>query len=171
MGSTGHVRAGQQEIAPSIPFGNMSILLLGDFHQLPPVAKSKKELYNDDPSDNLSQLGRTLFEQFDIVIKLEEQMRMTDPVWDRILQRSRLGDCTQDNIKEINNLILSNPNCDIPDFSTEPWSDCVPVTPRNGVQALWNELMVKALCQQTGQIHYIVTALDTCDSHPLLRSE
>ena len=84
---TGKIRSAHSTIPPSTPFSNLNILLLGDLHQLPPIANSKKELYNDAPPDPLSQLGRSLFEQFDIVVQLEEQMRITDPVWDRVLQR------------------------------------------------------------------------------------
>ena len=168
---TGIIRCGHDNIPPSIPFGNLNILLLGDLHQLPPVANSRKELYNDAPPDTLSQLGRSLFEQFNIVVKLDEQMRITDPIWDRILQRSRSGECTQDDITEINNLVLSNPHCHVPDFSIEPWSGCVLVTPRNAVQALWNELMVTGLCRRTGQVRYIVTASDVCDGHTLSRTQ
>lgn len=75
------VRTGIVSVAPSIPFGGVSVVLLGDLHdQFPPVANTNRESYDAAPSDDLSYLGRTLFEQFDTVILLEEQMRIRDPV-------------------------------------------------------------------------------------------
>ena len=108
---TGKVRSGLDTIDPAIPFGNLNVILLGDFHQLPPVAKSNQELYNDSPPDHISQIGRSLFEQFDIVIKLDKQIRITDPIWDDILDRCRLGECTETDISEIAHLVLTNPDC------------------------------------------------------------
>ena len=144
---TGKICTAHHITPPSVPFGNISVLLLGDLHQLLPVANSKKELYNNVPPDPLSQLGRLLFKQFDVVVKLEEQMQFTDPVWDRILQQSQVGECTGNNIMEIKKLVLSNPLCQIPDFSTPPWSNCVLITLQNALQVLWNDLMVKAHCE------------------------
>ena len=70
---------------PGVAFGNLNIVLLGDFHQFPPVCTSKKELYCDCPEDNFPKWGCALYKQFDTVIKLVEQVRIRDPVWNRIL--------------------------------------------------------------------------------------
>jgi hypothetical protein len=61
-------------VAPSIPFSGISVILIGNLHQFPPVASTNKELYNANPSDELSQLGCTLFEQFDTIVHLNQQM-------------------------------------------------------------------------------------------------
>lgn len=168
---TGKICAAHHSVPPSVPFGNISVLLLANLHQFPPVANSKNKLYNNISPEPLSQLGHSLFQQFEIVVKLKQQMQITDPIWDRILQCSWVGECTEDDISEIKCLVLSNPSCDIPDFAIQPWCDCVLVTPRNGIQVLWNEWMVKALHENTGQVHYIVTAHDTCNNHALTRTQ
>ncbi len=74
------VNARLHGIDASIPFGGLNIILLGDFHQFPPVAGFRKELYNSMPPNPHCQIRRNLFKQFDIVIKLEEQMCIRDPV-------------------------------------------------------------------------------------------
>lgn len=158
--ATGIVRTGTPSTQSSSVFGGLSIMLLGDFHQLPPVANSKQALYHSSPPDDSSGLGRTSYEQFDIVVKLEEQMRIVDPEWDAILKRARTGDCTEQDIEELKKLVLTSPFCDVPDFTTAPWNDAVLVTPRNGARVYWNEQKVIQHCHSTGHTHFIVYARD-----------
>ncbi|KAF8256355.1 hypothetical protein EI94DRAFT_1552926, partial [Lactarius quietus] len=113
-----------------------------DLHQFPPVANSTRELYHPTPPNGNCQLGRALFKQFDIVIKLEEQIRVQDMKWNEILQCSRTGDCTKDDIETICKLVLSNPDCDVPDFSISPWNDAILVMSRNSVRSFWNAVML-----------------------------
>jgi hypothetical protein len=165
------IRTGIFSIAPSIPFGHVSIMLIGNLHQFPPVASANKELYNSTPTDELSHLGHTLFEQFDTVIHLDRQMHICDPVWEAILTRSRTGECTANDLTEIDRLVLDDKDCEIPDFTVPPWNDCVLVTPRNAVQTLWNELMLQAHCHQTGYTQYVVHTLDTVEHGHLTQSQ
>ena len=72
----GVVRSANDEVEPSVPFGGLSVILTGDFHQFPPIASTGRELYNSNPPNELASLGRNLYEQFDIVIILEQQMRI-----------------------------------------------------------------------------------------------
>lgn len=135
-------------------------MLLGDFHQLPPVANSKRALYHSSPPDDSSGLGRTSYEQFDIVVKLEEQMRIVDPEWDAILKHACTGDCTEQDIEELKKLVLTSPFCDVPDFTTAPWNDAVLVTPRNGAQVYWNKQKVIQHCRSTGHTHFVMYTRD-----------
>lgn len=165
--ATGVVRTGISTVDPSIPFGGLNVILLGDFHQLPPVACTKRELYNSSPPDDPSRLGRTYYEQFNTVIKLEQQMRIVDLIWDAILQRARTGDCTKADILVLNRMVLTNPECDVPDFDTQPWIDVVLVTPRNGSRIYWNEKKLEQHCRRTGHTHYVLLARDTINHAPL----
>ena len=158
------IRTGDFSVEPSIPFGGISVVLLGDMHQFPPIANTNKELYNSSPIDYCSSLGRTLFEQFETVIRLEEQMRIVDPVWEAILTRTRTGDCNSDDLAVIDSLVLGHSSCVTPDFLSPPWNDCVLITSRNAVQTLWNEQMLKAHCARTGYTRYIIYATD-CARH------
>lgn len=155
------VRTGIFSLEPSIPFGGINVALLGDFHQFPPIANSKKVLYNSSPDSHDAQIGRTLFEQFDTVIHLDEQMRITDPVWDSILKRTHTGECTVNDLTKIDHLVLDDKECVLPDFTAPPWNNCVLVTSRNAVQTMWNRLMLDCHCRRTGYTRYLVRACDS----------
>ena len=167
----GVVRSGLETIHPTLPFGGVNTILLGDFHQFPPIRSKRNALYYAAHEKDNARLGRSLYEQFDIVIKLEEQMRVRDQVWQDILRRSRTGDCTGEDIAEIRKLILTNPQCEVPNFSESPWDDAVLVTPRNGVRTFWNEQMLDSHCRKTGEVHYIFYARDRYKDRVLSQQE
>ena len=167
----GIVRSGLHTIQPSLPFGGVSTILLGNFHQFPPVTSKRNALYYASPEKEKAQLGRSLYEQFDVVIKLEEQMRIQDQQWQDILRRSRTGDCTGEDIAEIRKLVLTNPLCEVPNFSESPWDDAVLVTPRNGVRTFWNEHMLESHCRKSGEVHYIFYVQDRYKGQPLSRQQ
>ena len=169
--AAGVVRSSINTVDPTIPFGGLNIILLGDFHQFPPVANRTRELYCSDPPKGACELGRALFEQFDTVIKLDEQIRIQDETWNNILQRSRTGDCTQTDIAEIRKLVLTNRECHIPDFSLPPWNDTILVTPRNSVRCAWNNVMLAQHTRNSGDIKYVLYAHDSCKTHPLSSQE
>ena len=147
-------------------------MLLGDLHQLPPVASMKKALYYPKSIDDEdSALGRSYFEQFNVVVKLEEQIRVRDAVWNDILHRSRTGDCTATDIDIIKKLVLTNPACDVPDFSCAPWSDAFLVTSRNAVREAWNDFKLAEHSCNTNAIRYVIYAKDECNGQPLTRCQ
>jgi hypothetical protein len=98
---TGKTRREMMPVEAGVPFGGISILLSGDLHQFPPVAGRSKELYCSTPPNNISLIGRNLYEQFDVVVGLHEQVRIRDLAWNAILHRARTGECTADDITEI----------------------------------------------------------------------
>ena len=121
---------------PSIPFRGISIVLLGDLHQFPPIANTNREQYSPSLSDHTAHLSRTLFEQFETVVCLEKQIRIWDPIWEDILMCTQTGECSADDLAEIDHLILGNTDCVLLDFLSPPWNDCILVMPWNAVQAL-----------------------------------
>lgn len=161
------VQMGIFSVKPSVPFANINVVLLGDFHQFPPVANTSNALYNPSPADEIPQRGCALYKQFDTVIRLDKQLQITDPLWDSLLTCACTGDCTANNLAEIENLVLTNKDCPVPDFAIAPWCDCILVTPRNAVQTLWNEWMLNAHCSRSGQTCYTVYAIDKCQHHKL----
>ena len=156
---------------PSLLFGGLSVILFGDLHQFPPVAKPTRELYCALPPDKDCDLGRSYYEQFNIVIKLEEQIRIHDAEWNDILQRTRTGECTGKDIESIKKLVLTHPDCNIPDFSRSPWSESILVTSRNGVRCAWNELMLREHTRKSSQVIYVVYANDHANGQPLTKRQ
>jgi hypothetical protein len=144
-------------------FGGMDTIDFGDFHQFPPVGNPSAALYCDRPDtdDAHSLKGRSIYLEYDKVVILREQMRVTDDVWTGILSRLRVGDCTEDDINEVRKLVLTNPECDIPDFTKAPWCDATLITPRNAVKDLWNAAALERHCRSSGNRKYIITAEDT----------
>ena len=169
--ATGVVQTGLTGVEASIPFGGLNVILLGDFHQFPPVASATRELYNPSPENGTCQLGRNLFEQFNIVIRLDQQIRIRDVGWMEILNRTRTGDCTYQDIVAMKKLVLTNPECDIPDFTQPPWSDTILVTSWNCVRNRWNELMLEQHTRRAGQIKYVLYAFDRTNGQPLTKQQ
>lgn len=166
---TGFVQG--DRIQSTTPFGGINVLLLGDLHQFPPVANTSKELYHPSLRSDDCRLGRDLFLQFRTVIHLEEQMCIQDATWNGILAWSRTGDCSNEDIQEIKKLVLTNPNCDKPDFSQPPWDNAILVTPRNSVCTAWNKRILHAYCRRANQTCYVVYADDTCGKNPLTQEQ
>ena len=63
-------------------------------------------------------------------------MCLTDQVWSDILKCSHTGDCTKDDIAEIQKLVLVNKQCDVPDFLSQSWNDTMLVTPKKSSHML-----------------------------------
>lgn len=93
------------------PFGGVNIILVGDFHQFPPVV-SKKSAPLYYPSNNVSDCaekmtGRKIHEQFTYVVCLKQQVRVTDSVWSDLLQHGRHGNCRAHHIETLRYLICT----------------------------------------------------------------
>ncbi|KAF8125258.1 hypothetical protein EV363DRAFT_1176214, partial [Boletus edulis] len=119
------------------PFGGINVILVGDFHQFPPVASKKSAplYYPCNPSLDTAEemMGRSIYEKFTIVVRLKQQVRITDPVWAELLQHARHGNCRAHHIEILRSLVITNPACPPTDFKTDPWKDHVLVTPRHSV--------------------------------------
>ena len=53
-------------------------------------------------------MGRLIYEQFETVVTLEEQKRVTDTGWNEMLLRLREGACTLEDVEMVESLILVN---------------------------------------------------------------
>ena len=169
--ATGVVWTGLTGVEASIPFGGLNVILLGDFHQFPPVASATRELYNPSPENSTCQLGRNLFKQFNIVIRLDQQICIRDIGWTEILNQTRTGNCTYLDIAPMKKLVLTNPECDIPDFTQPPWLDTILVTSRNCVRNHWNELMLEQHMRRARQIKYVLYAFNQTNGQPLTKQQ
>jgi len=159
---TGQSRAQEEKGRAHEPFGSMHDIKFGDFHQFPPVGNPTGALYVDRPKKDSKQalLGREIFLQFNKVVILDKQNRIKDETWNGILGQLRIDECSVDDLHEIEKLVLTNPECDIPDFSKAPWDQAILVTPQHSVRNLWNEHALAKHCTKTGNQRYIVSAED-----------
>ena len=70
------------------PFGGLSIILIGDFAQLPPVGDSP--LYSNSPKSSLQIHGHTMYQLFTTVVILSESLQQAGSVPDAVAFRSLL---------------------------------------------------------------------------------
>ena len=156
-------------------FRGLNVILVGDFHQFPPVvARRSSPLYwpvnsRQDTEDDI--LGRKIFEQFSTVVKLNKQIRVQDGEWHDVLQHIRYGNCQREHINMIRKLIITNPYCPHTDFNTSPWKDAKLVTPRHAVRNQWNSAAIKKHCRRTHRRLYICPAEDTIEGRKVTNKE
>lgn len=163
------------EVDEEMIFGGLNVIIVGDFHQFPPVvARQSAPLYcSADPRYDTEDdvLGRKIYEQFTTVVQLKEQIRIKDPVWHDVLQHVRHGNCQQHHIDIIKNLIITDPLTPPTDFSSLPWKDARLVTPRHAVRTQWNSASIRKHCEETHQRLYICPAEDKVGGHPVTNEE
>lgn len=73
-----HAEKGATDL--TVPFGGLNIILMGDFHQFLPVDSSTLALYCPPQQCNTLVVGKNLYEQFEMVVNFNEQIRITDQV-------------------------------------------------------------------------------------------
>jgi len=156
-----HTKRAEDEGNQHLPFAGMHVILMGDFHQFPPVAKPHSALYSLRPTSDPDALqGRSIYRQFNTVVCLQRQIRVKDITWTSILSRLRVGKCNEDDIRIIQSLTLNHPNCPKTDFENSPWLDAILITTRHTVREAWNAACLKRHCRKTGNRRYIVSSED-----------
>lgn len=58
-------------------------------------------------------------------------------------------------------MVITEPDCSLPDFNNDPWDNVVLVTPRHGIQSPWNQAALEMHCAKTGDALYMFNAEDT----------
>nr|GAT42598.1 predicted protein [Mycena chlorophos] len=158
----GTVKEELQQCDASDCFGGISVILFGDLHQFPPVGNPRQALFYDgEGSDENSPIGLDLYRRFTTVVTLMEQRRVSDPVWTAFLARLRVGDCTEEDIKMLEQLkVGSTEELEKIDWSADPWKGAVLVTPRHAVRERWNEEALRRYTAETGHRLYRFPAED-----------
>ena len=166
-------KQGGESYHEGISFGGINVILCGDLHQFPPVAQRHHErLYhpNDPAHDPLeTQIGCTLYEEFDTVVILKEQICVTDTRWRQLLNNLRQGQVQQEDLQTLRELIINTSQKD--NLNEEPWASACLVTPRHAVRMIWNEYSSRKWCQHAGEQLLICTAEDTIGNKTLTQTE
>ncbi|KZT03544.1 uncharacterized protein LAESUDRAFT_738232 [Laetiporus sulphureus 93-53] len=142
----------------------------------PPVAQKRSAaLYYEvdiTAGDTVEDcLGRRIFEAFEIIVLLKEQVRVTDMVWMQFLCHLRHGQVRTEDIKMLKDLIITSPSSPPTDFDSSEWGEAALVTPRHCVCTQWNDAAVKKHCEHTGVQLLISLTEDSTNSRPLTSRE
>ena len=158
------------------PFGGLSIILAGDFAQLPPVGETRlyawinasKSAIASKPSLQQLVMGKLLWLTFDTVVLLDESMRQRGPENDAfvsLLGRLRLGECTAADFDLLNSRLLTT--CG-DQARLRPWRDAPVIVSDNATKDAINEQAARAFAKNTGQQLHWYHASDRYRGKPIL---
>ena len=165
-------KQGSPSEKPGYSFGGVNVILCSDLHQFPPVAtESQNSLYQPTnlARDSIEcQIGCTIYEEFQTVVILKEQMQVTDTIWHDLLVHLCHGRIQERHIQILCSLVLHRSQTKEPvDFKSEPWASAPLVTPQHAVRKTWNESAVRKACRESGNQLFICTAEDTIGGREL----
>ncbi|KAI9057348.1 hypothetical protein FKP32DRAFT_1544355, partial [Trametes sanguinea] len=153
---------------PNASFGGINVILCGDLHQFPPIARKPAEALfrpaNLATDDFLQLVGRRIYEEFTTVVVLREQMRVTDLRWHEFLQRLRYGKVIEDDLRMLRTLLLTEED---PHELQANWADAALVTPRHAVRVAWNSAAVRRWCSANNLPLFKLTAEDRVNGQEL----
>ena len=112
-----------------------------------------------------------IYEQFETVVILREQYRVTDPVWKGFLTHLQKGEVTDEDVAMLKELVLDHPKCPYVDFTEDPWNEASLVTPQHGVRNIWNDHVTHHWCQTSGHQLFECDTEDTIKGVPLDNNE
>ena len=150
-----------------LPFGGLNVILVGNFHQFPPVVSGcATPLYypnNIHPDKTDDIIGREIYQQFSTMVRLQRQVRVVDAVWENLLQNvQNMGAAKNDILNYFGGLLLP--------IQILRWSITMR-NPRHGVRKLWNTAAAKKACVHDQKPLLISTANDVINGQPLYLAE
>lgn len=157
-------------------FGGINVLFAGDLHQFPPVGVPESwALFTPESLHDsaLGRIGASIYREFETVVILREQKRVTDPVWQDFLEALRVGQIQPSHLSMLRTLLLQPvENEQSTQFdTTSPWLDAPLVTPRHCICVAWNSQALRCHCQRAHQRLFICPADETIKGKPLSNVE
>ena len=100
-----------QDIMMNTKFmGGVSMIICGDFGQLPPVRQ--QIIWGQCNLDGRPEMASNEWDDHVKIYKLKQKMRSQDPVYSKICDQVRLGNCTAEIIKYMKQHKTTSPNLD-----------------------------------------------------------
>lgn len=153
-------KSGTYHAREGTSFGNINIILFGDFAQFPPINKTAPLYAAMNGLNDMEIIGKQLYLSFSRVVILQQQVRVQDPGWLDVLRAIRHGACNpHTHIPLIQSVVLSEKNPI--DVRLHPWSEARLITPRHSVRKLWNARALREMCSATKRTLYVVPAADS----------
>ncbi|CAF1257771.1 unnamed protein product [Rotaria sordida] len=166
---------------PSIPFGGINMIFLGDFVQYGPVldrplysnllstqdtledtlnlTKQTAKQRNVTERDIQCKVGRALWLQVNKVFFLIEQMRNKDPLFMDMQSRLRRGECNDDDYKMLCKRVVS-PENEVKSLREAPWNSATMLVFRNEVRTNINNYCVFDESKKNNYLPMVVVAND-----------
>ncbi|CAM4843382.1 unnamed protein product [Rotaria magnacalcarata] len=173
---------------PSIPFGGVNMIFLGDFVQYPPVLDRPLYLNLLSPNDNVDdtldfrkqnekrlnvserdiqcKVGRALWLQVNKVFFLTEQMRNKDPVFMAMQSRLRIGQCNNEDYELLCKRVVS-PENDIKSLREPPWNSATILVFRNEIRTNINNYCVFDESKKYNHVPMVIVAHDRVRNHEI----
>ncbi len=126
----------------SLPFGGVQLLMIGDLHQLPPIAKEEdwqllRQAYNSVYFFNSHALAKVGF----VGIELKHIYRQSDERFIAILNQIRENQLNQDSVRELNKRFIQG-------FAPKPDQDYITLTTHNARAESINSSKLDLIQQQ-----------------------
>lgn len=138
--------------SPELFGGLPVVILMGDFHQFPPV--QGQPLWKA-PRNDTEQDGKLIWNQFQQVVILDEQMRQAEDVsYRNLLRRARSGTLTPDDLTMLNSKVITS-------LADTCYQDATAVVKLNSLRHVLNRFQIERFARARQQKIFIFPALHT----------
>ena len=138
--------------SPELFGGLPVVILMGDFHQFPPV--QGQPLWKA-PRNDTEQDGKLIWNQFQQVVILDEQMRQAEDVsYQNLLRRARSGTLTPDDLTMLDSKVITS-------LADTFYQNATAVVQSNSLRHVLNRFQIERFARARQQKIFIFPALHT----------
>lgn len=121
--------------------------------------------------DAKEQLGHSLYEQFQTIVHLTQQVCVIDKEWQDVLHHIHNGSCHAHHLQLLCSLIVTDSQCPPFDFNSNSWNDAILITPHYAVHHHWNTEIALKYCHENARQMFICNTYDIICNWPPTLSE
>jgi hypothetical protein len=141
-----------ERASPDLFGGLPMVILMGDFHQFPPVRGQPLWKLPKTESDHE---GKLIWNQFKQVVILHEQMRQINDIpYQTLLARARTGALTEDDLSILNSKAITS-------LASPHLEDATAVTKMNALRHVINRIQIQRFARARHQKVFIFPAIHT----------